>query len=345
MKPIKIAGKRGTTTVHIGIAFPSVLKPLLAPKTVIVTDRTVATHVGRQLSHLKVIQIEPGESSKTLSTINRLYEQFLRMELDRSSLVVGIGGGVVCDITGFAASTYLRGLRFGFVPTTLLAQVDASIGGKNGVNLCGYKNLVGTISHPEFVLCDFSVLGSLPQNAIQNGITEIIKHAAIADSSLFGFLESQTRGLLNMDPAVLQRVVSDSIRIKSQKVCHDEMDFSERKKLNFGHTFGHALEKTVGLPHGEAVSIGMVMAAHLSRRFLGLPNPDVDRLRALIAQFNLPLEHKESALSLMDAIKKDKKRHNDTLDFVLLRRIGEAEIRPTRISELEEALDDMCQHC
>ena len=203
-------------------------------------------------------------------------------------VVVGIGGGIVCDICGFVASTFLRGVRFGFVATTLLAQVDASVGGKNGVNFGGYKNMVGTFNQPEFVLCDLDLLRSLPEEQLQCGFAEIVKHAAIADAGMFEALEKDAERALALDPMVIEGLVYDSLVIKSTIVNQDEKETGERRKLNFGHTFGHAIEKVTGVPHGQAVSAGMVLAAGLSHQRGLITASEKDRLCALLEQLNLP---------------------------------------------------------
>ena len=172
----------------------------------IVTDGPVRACIGTGFRPWPVIEIGTGEESKTLATVERLYEAFLAHEIDRSSLIVAIGGGIVCDVAGFAASTYLRGLSFGFVPTTLLAQVDASVGGKNGVNFNGYKNLVGTFTQPRFVLCDPALLRTLPEAEVKNGFAEAVKQAAIGDETLFSYLEEHVREALSLDPDVVGHV-------------------------------------------------------------------------------------------------------------------------------------------
>ena len=164
-------------------------------------------------------------------------------EADRASFIVGIGGGIVCDVTGYAASTYLRGLKFGFVASTLLAQVDAAVGGKNGVNWEGYKNMIGVFNQPDFVICDPLLLRTLPRREVLSGMAEVVKHALIADAGLFSYLEENGSGVLDLRPEVMERLVCDSVRIKSSIVNRDEREKGERRLLNFGHTFGHALEK------------------------------------------------------------------------------------------------------
>jgi 3-dehydroquinate synthase len=310
---------------------------------IIITDERVRELYGRLFPPWVVVEMGRGEQSKTLRTVERIYESFLEHGIDRSWLVVGVGGGIVCDVAGFAASTYLRGLSFGFVPTTLLAQVDASIGGKNGVNLKGYKNQVGTFNQPDFVLCDFTVLKTLPLEELRNGFAEAIKHALIADENLFGFLEKNTAEALSLQPEAIERAVYDSLVIKSAIVSRDETEKGERRKLNFGHTVGHAIEKVCNVRHGEAVSMGMAVAARLSLKKGLISEQDVERIEDLLTRFGLPLTTSAEADRLRDALGKDKKREADKVHVVLLDKIGQARVEPMDIHELYEVIDDLCQ--
>lgn len=315
-----------------------------AKQTLIITDARVRELYGHLFPPYPIVEMGRGEGSKTLQTVESIYEAFLEHGVDRSWLVVGIGGGIVCDVAGFAASTYLRGLSFGFVPTTLLAQVDAGIGGKNGVNLKGYKNQVGTFNQPDFVLCDFGVLRSLPPEELKNGFAEAIKHALIADQDLFDYMEPRTSEALSLDPAAIERIVYASLIIKSTIVGRDEREKGERRKLNFGHTVGHALEKVCGLRHGEAVSIGMAIAARLSSRRGLISDKDVGRIERLLMAFGLPMAARADAALIQDALWKDKKRQDDHVHVVLLDRIGQARVEAMAIHALNEAIhDDLCQ--
>jgi 3-dehydroquinate synthase len=258
---------------------------------------------------------------------------------DRSTFVIGIGGGVVCDICGFVASTYMRGMRFAYIPTTLLAQVDASVGGKTGVNLGGYKNLVGVFSQPEFVLCDFDLLKTLPAAEMLSGFAEIVKHAAIADGQLFDFLEQNYEEAIKLDPAVIEKLVYESLVIKSTIVNADEREEGERRKLNFGHTFGHAIEKAAGVTHGEAVSAGMVMASALSVEKGFLTGGEHQRLKTLLQKIGLPTGLRVNMESVLDALGKDKKRAGETVHFVLLNAIGKAIVTEISLNELRESIE------
>ena len=308
----------------------------------IVTDTNVRRLFGHRFPGLPVIEVEPGESSKDLRTVDRLHREFLRLELDRSSFVTGIGGGVVCDITGFAASTYMRGIGFGFVPSTLLAQADASIGGKNGVNVGGVKNVAGTFRQPEHVIIDGSLLETLPQAAIRCGLAEIAKHALIAGAELFSFLERQIAALLSLDRRAVERVLAESVGIKAGLVEADALESGERRKLNFGHTIGHAVELEAGLPHGEAVAIGMAAAARISAARGSLSERDVRRISGWLEKAGLPAALPVPRARLFETMRRDKKRHLGTIHFVLLSAIGRAEVVPLAWDELEAYVHDLC---
>ncbi len=316
----------------------AVLHSLGASKLVIVTDETVRRLHGARFPDAPVVEIGQGEASKTLTTVASLYERFLELELDRSSFVLAIGGGIVCDVAAFAASTWMRGIPFGLVPTTLIAQADAGIGGKNGVNLREYKNLVGVFRQPSFCLCDSSFLATLPDRELRCGLAEVIKHGAIAERALFEFVEEQAPALLGRDRDALDRVVSDSLQIKTAVVAADETEQGERRKLNFGHTLGHALERIAGLPHGEAVSVGMVLAARLSVHRGMLESKEADRLEALLRRVGLPTSASLDTAAVMDAVRRDKKRQGERIHMALLAELGRAEIVEVGFDEIERSL-------
>ncbi|MFZ2633556.1 MAG: 3-dehydroquinate synthase [Desulfosalsimonadaceae bacterium] len=339
MKHIEIKGVTGHSSIIAGESLKNLYAYLPDTPVVIITDEIVAGLYEKDFPAAPVIRIGMGESIKTLDTVGRIYRELIRLEADRSVFLLGIGGGIVCDVTGFVASTYLRGVRFGYAPTTLLAQVDASVGGKTGVNVDGYKNMAGVFSQPEFVLCDPMVLKTLPERELCSGFAEIVKHAAISDADYFTYLEENAANALALDPEVLERIIYDSVAIKAGVVNRDETEKGERRKLNFGHTFGHAVEKTTGLPHGEAVSIGMVAAAKLSAA-KGLLGPDdVDRIMDLLARFHLPTRIPAGQgidrEQILEAMARDKKRSGDGIHFVLLSAIGRAVVEKISLAELE----------
>lgn len=303
-------------------------------KTVIITDENVYRLYHDQFPNQNIIVMGTGEENKTLQAAQYLYEKLIEKELDRSGFIVGIGGGIVCDVTGFVSSTYMRGVKFGFVSTTLLSQVDASIGGKNGVNLHGYKNMVGVFNQPEFVICDFDMLKTLPADEFRTGFAEIIKYACISNYTMFEFLEKNYQKALDNDYDTIFRLVHDSLQIKRKVVESDEKETGERRILNFGHTFGHAIEKITRLSHGQSISIGMAIAANLSQKY-GLLNAEkVKRIIDLLPNFNLPVSSDIKMENLIEIIRKDKKREGDSINFVLLKDLGNAIIKKVLLTEL-----------
>ncbi len=310
---------------------------------VLITDEYVSKYYRSQFPDHPLITIGAGESVKTLGTAAYIYQKLMDMNAQRSTVIVGIGGGIVCDITGFVASTFLRGVTFGFVSTTLLSQVDASVGGKNGVNFKGYKNMVGVFNQPSFVICDLELLKTLPENDLLCGFAEIIKHAAIKDAAMFEYLENNYKKALSLDYNVIERLVYDSVVIKSSVVNRDEKEKGERRKLNFGHTLGHAIEKTTGIPHGQAVSVGMAFAASLSVKKGLLSSGEEQQLLTLLNNLKLPITVAIDKKKVIDAINKDKKREGEGIHFVLLDGIGKAVIEEISISELNSALREVKQ--
>jgi 3-dehydroquinate synthase len=336
MQNLTVRGHRNNSTLLIGERLQNVINYIRAQKIIVITDNNVDNLYRKQFPSEDIISIGTGESIKTLDTVRDIYHRLVEMNADRSTFIIGIGGGVVCDICGFAASTYMRGLRFAYIPTTLLAQVDASVGGKNGVNLGGYKNLVGIFNQPEFVLCDGNLLKTLPQREVICGIAEIIKHAAIADIDLFDYLEMNYEKAITLEDDMMDKLIFDSVVIKSDIVNRDETEQGERRKLNFGHTFGHAIEKVTDCNHGEAISIGMVMACDLSVQKGLLTAEAAYRLKRLLQRFKLPTAVKVSPDKVMDAIQKDKKRTGDNVHFVFLNSIGKAVVNETSIDSLRD---------
>ena len=311
-------------------------------KVIVITDTNVFRLFNQHMSRFKVIVIGTGESNKSFASISFVMEKLLEYEADRSTFIIGFGGGIVCDLAGFAASIFMRGLRFGFVSTTLLSQVDASVGGKNGINFKGYKNMIGVFRQPEFVLCDYSLLKTLDRKEFLAGFAEIIKAAAIRDADLFTVLSDSSAEAMSMDPTVLDLLVGKSVRIKSNIVQNDEHEKGERRLLNFGHTFGHAIEKLTGMLHGEAVSLGMVMAVRLSVKLGICQQTDANKLIGLLEHYQLPVAVPVKSIDILDAMRKDKKRENDIIHFVLLTRIGEAVTKAIPIKDLESLIHDLC---
>jgi 3-dehydroquinate synthase len=329
-----VRGDTGTSTVLIGERLRNLGKYIPLDRTIIITDSNVRYYYANDFPSDQVIEIGMGEEIKSLDTVKNIYDALLDREADRSAFLVGIGGGIVCDMTGFVASTYLRGVKFGFVPSTLLSQVDASVGGKNGINFGGYKNMVGCFNQPEFVICDTDLLATLPQREILSGFAEVIKHATIGNAELFSYLEDHYEEAMALKSDVIQRLVYDSVCLKSEIVNRDEKEQGERMKLNFGHTLGHAIEMTNAVSHGEAVSVGMAFASALSERKGWISNEDSTRVVNLIRNLGLPTMMPMNWERISKAIKRDKKRRGETIHFVFLLGIGVAAVREIPVEEL-----------
>ncbi len=345
MKTLSVKGSTSTSEILVGEKLRNLYRYVPVDQSIIITDTNVNRLYGGEFPPCPVIVIGTGEKIKTLNTVQEIYEKLIQSEAQRSSFLVGIGGGIVCDITGFVASTYLRGIEFGFVSSTLLSQVDASVGGKNGVNFAGYKNMIGVFNQPRFVICDLDLLDTLPARERSNGFAEIVKHAAIGNSAMFNYLEKEYEKALALDPGVIKNLVADSVKIKAEVVNRDEKESGERRKLNFGHTFGHAIEKTTSAAHGEAVSAGMVVAAALSVNQGLLPRSDADRLKNLLQKLKLPTRYDIEPDLVLDAMRKDKKREGDAIQFVLLETIGKAVIRKTTLKQLEKVITRCSNFC
>jgi len=338
MKVLNIKGNSGSSVIAIGEKIKNIGKYLPDDKVVIVSDNNVVNYYGKDFPEYPVIQIGTGEKIKTLSTLENIFTKLVENEVDRSYFILGIGGGIVCDIAGLAASTYMRGVRFGFVSSTLLGQVDASVGGKNGVNFLGYKNMIGVFNQPEFVICDMGLLKTLPKEELLCGMAEIVKYGVISHSALFSHLENNFMEAISLNPDIIEKLVYESVLIKSNIVNRDEKEKGERKKLNFGHTIGHAVEKISDLKHGQAISIGMLTAAALSQKKGYLSLNDVRRLRILLDNLGLPTSFACDTGEILNAIKKDKKRKGDVIEFILLQEIGNALVQSIPIDELCETL-------
>ena len=286
-------------------------------------EKLRANLAGRDISS---INLPDGESFKTLATMQSILDQLVASRANRDIAVIALGGGVVGDIAGFAAACFMRGVDFIQVPTTLLAQVDSSVGGKTGVNHAQGKNLVGAFHQPQVVLIDTNTLDTLPDRELAAGLAEVIKYGAICDAEFFDWLEANMAALLARNPDALEHAIRRSCELKAEVVAEDEREAGRRAILNFGHTFGHAIEQCQGYGewlHGEAVAAGMIMAARLS----GLPGDDVGRLAALVAAAGLPTEPPAiAAEAWLDVMGMDKKVQGKKLRFVLLDAIGESRV-------------------
>jgi 3-dehydroquinate synthase len=304
--------------------------------TFIITDQNVFKHHKTKFAKRNVIVLRAGESFKQQSTVDGIITSLLDMGCNRQSFLLGVGGGVVTDITGYAASIFMRGIKFGFVPTTLLGMVDASIGGKNGVDVGVYKNIVGTINQPEFLFYDTSFLQTLPIKQWRNGFAEIIKHAAICDAPLFKQLAENNIAFYKNNSEALDKLIAKNIAIKTNIVTKDEFEKGDRKLLNLGHTLGHAIENTYNLLHGEAISIGITAAAFMSEN-LGASNL-LNPLSNVLEKYGLPTFANFDVEKIMQILMLDKKKAKNEVHYILLHKIGAAYIQPLAFKTIQKNL-------
>jgi 3-dehydroquinate synthase len=321
-------------------------------KCVIVTDATVeklyAARVEESLRRSNfapvVISVPPGEASKSLATLETLYDRMTAAGLDRNSAVFALGGGVVGDLAGFAAATFLRGVPLVQIPTTVVAQVDSSLGGKTGVNHRHAKNLIGAFYQPRLIVADVATLATLPDREFREGLAEVIKYGAIMDAPMIVDLERDLDAVLARHPALLERVVARSLSHKAAVVAADEREGGLRKTLNFGHTVGHAIEASAGYGnyfHGEAVAIGMVAASRLSSKYAGFSADEASRLQHLIERAGLPTSMPAGWRSdeFLRALGLDKKRSAGVLEFILLDRLGNSLIKSLSLDDIVSSLE------
>lgn len=300
----------------------------------VVDDRVYKLHRSKFLPQWQVILVEANEDEKSWARAEAVIEKLADYQVDKKGLLVGVGGGVITDLVGFVASIYMRGVAFALVPTTLLAAVDAAIGGKNGVNLGLVKNLIGTIMQPNYLLYDVAFFTTLPTDELANGFAEVIKYACILDADLFDLLNQHSLGDFESAPSLMLKLIKTSLQHKARVVEADPLDNGLRRILNFGHTMGHAIEKNYQLKHGFAVAIGMVFAAKLSEVYLGLPTAETQKIIDLLTRYQLPTHLDWDKHQLLNLLAFDKKKDNQHLHFILLKQIGQAQIIPIPLAEL-----------
>ena len=339
MKKINIQFDERSYPIYIGEGLISnyelISQHILGKKVAIITNETVAdiylkTLMDTVSSHKELISIilPDGESYKSKDSLDSIYAQLLENKADREITLIALGGGVIGDITGFAAATYMRGVNFIQIPTTLLSQVDSSVGGKTGINHPLGKNMIGAFYQPKCVISDMNVLKTLPSRELSAGLAEVIKYGLIRDNKFFEWLESHIQYLMEMNPKYLIEAVQRSCENKAAVVEADEFESGIRAILNLGHTFGHAIEVAQGYGnwlHGEAVGAGMIMAAKLSQSMGWLADKDVGRIVALIKKAGLPTEPpKISVKKYMELMMLDKKTKDGQINLVLQKSIGDA---------------------
>jgi 3-dehydroquinate synthase len=353
MKVIQVRHGGGEYPVYVGqglLGLSSVLERHLEGRILVVSDENVARlylerlrpSLGR-VPHKRRLILPAGEEHKTVASWQRIIDELVALKAQRDATVLALGGGVIGDMAGFAAASYMRGIRVVQLPTTLLAQVDAAVGGKTGVNHAQGKNLIGAFHAPSAVVADLDTLLSLDERDYRAGLAEVVKYGAIRDPGFFAWLETHAEGLAARVPQTLMEAVYQSVRNKAEVVAADERESGQRALLNFGHTFGHALETATGYTawrHGEAVAIGMVLAAHLSE-FLGKAEPGtLDRVRNLLKRLGLPtaLPEDQDPGRLLNLMRLDKKNRADQIRLILLDGIGTASVVPCPADDIREVL-------
>lgn len=344
MREVKITLEKITSTVYTGESLSTIRQFTMPANSVIVTDGNILRHYAAMFDDYPLIEIGTGEEIKNLSTIEYIMRRMIELRCTRNTFLVGIGGGIVSDIAGFTASIFMRGIRFGFVSTSLLSQVDASVGGKNGVNIDMTKNMAGVFSQPEFVICDHRMLETLPREEYINGLAELVKTACLDSSGLYHFVHDNKEKILSMDMDTVSEAVYRCVRYKAAVVEADEKENDLRRVLNLGHTVGHAIEKVKGIKHGFAIAAGMGLALDISVKSGDTDKTSADEIKSLLKFFGLPdgingIINKDDILAIMDAIESDKKRESDSVNFVLLKRPGEPLIKSVNFTELSDIIN------
>src|SRR5580658_5849056 len=333
----KFSGK--TTTWYLDADFGFLEKLVDKDHAVLITDEHVFARQQRRFGGWNTIVINAGEQFKVQATVDSIIGQLINLQADRKTVLVGVGGGVVTDIAGYVAAIYMRGLPFGFVPTSILSMVDAAIGGKNGIDVGLYKNMVGTIRQPQWLVYDYSLLKTLPKEEWVNGFAEVIKHAAIKDAALFRELEKNKLSTYQRDKAALAKLIRRNVTIKSAVVGKDEFEQGERRLLNFGHTLGHAVENLYELSHGQAVSIGMTVACMISEAYTEFR--ETNRVIAVLKKYGLPTLAEFDAREVMNVLRMDKKKVKDSISYVMLNKIGQGTVKVVGLTELDKLLQSI----
>ena len=312
--------------------------PRLLPqkRVIVVSDTNIDRHYHSLIEPYDHVLIGLGETSKTLRTLDVIYRRFIELGVDRSCFVLAVGGGIVTDVAGFAASTFMRGVEFGFISTSLLGQVDASVGGKNGVNVDGYKNMVGTFTQPRFVVCDVNLLRTLSAREFRTGLAEIIKAGVIGDATLFEMLEQADFSSLQRDTERLSEIVYRAVKVKADIVERDERESGDRRLLNLGHTLAHAIEKSSSkFNHGEAVAVGLAMIADVAAKQGLLAVEDKERILNLLQRAGFALEPPVEVRTLLKAVKRDKKAEGDSIHVVFPLGVGNCCVEKMPLEEFK----------
>jgi len=336
LEKILIITRAARSEIQVGAKWESIEGLIPEKGVVIITDDNVKLLYGDKFPRVPTFSVIPGEGSKKLEIIENLAKGLLEHGIDRTGFILAIGGGVVCDIGGFLASIYMRGIRCGYVSTSLLSQVDASTGGKNGVNLGRTKNMLGNIRQPEFVICDPTMLLTLSEEEYLSGLSELIKTAIIGSNDLFELIESEHERIMKRDRHLLTTLVARSVNFKASVVTEDEKEEGRRRILNFGHTYGHAIEMQMSIKHGFAVATGMEIATEFSfeKGFIDLSLKN--RIINLLKKFKLLDDRNIPAENIEHLIQQDKKKIGNEMNFVFIKDIGKAVVEKVPVSEVTE---------
>jgi 3-dehydroquinate synthase len=334
LEKIEIITPGCRSEIYIGGKWESVSALIPDKGTVIITDDNVKQLYGSTFPKVPVFSLTPGERSKKLVVIEDMAGKLLDAGIDRTGFILAVGGGVVCDFAGFLASIYMRGIRCGFVSSTLLSQVDASTGGKNGVNLGDTKNMIGTIRQPEFVICDPAMLQTLSDEEYLSGLAEMIKTAVIGDKELFELIESRSDDIMSRNSDLLTTLVAKSVRFKGSVVSEDEKETGLRRILNFGHTYGHAIELQKAVKHGFAVAAGMEIATDFSFERGYITRDERDRIIILLKRFQLIGKLELTDDQMENLVLHDKKKTGQHIYFVFTRGIGKAIVEKVPVSDV-----------
>jgi len=336
LNKIVIKTEGSESVIFIGAERIDLTGVIPSENVVIITDDNILQHYGSAFPPFPVLTVTPGEDSKRLKVIEHLAEQLLDLGIDRTGYLLAIGGGVVCDITGFLSSIYMRGVRTGYISTSLLSQVDASTGGKNGVDLGDTKNVLGCFKQPEIVICDTSMLHTLPEEEYLSGMAEMIKAAVIRDENLFSLIEKNIAGIKDRDKELMSDLVLRSVKIKAAIVTEDEKETGLRRILNFGHTYGHAVEMHTSVRHGFAVASGMEMATWFSSRMGMIGDAEKNRILSLLNDFGLIVKHSIPDDMIGKFIMHDKKKSGSEIYFVFISAIGNPVVRKMPVERVVE---------
>ena len=345
MREIKINLGNRISTVYAGGSIDDIAQYADLSRSVIVTDVNVHRLYAHRFKDVPAIVLGTGEGIKTLATVEHILKELIALGADRNTFIIGIGGGIVSDITGFAASIFMRGLDFGFVSSTLLSQVDASVGGKNGVNIDRLKNMAGVFCQPRFVICDHAMLATLTEEEYRNGMAELIKTACLDSTGLYDFLWQHRDALRKRDGDTVEEAVYRCAAFKASVVTQDERETGLRRILNLGHTAGHAVEKVHGLSHGHAVAAGIGFSLFLSQKLGLIDSPRAREILNMLKFFGLPAGIYDTAdagdsVKLAEAAASDKKRDGSTVKFVLLGDVGKPVVQDIKLSDLDKLINE-----